>query len=398
MKNLPQSINGDIERLLDEGYAIYRRGAYIVVNVAYLDVEGNPQIGLMVDSLNLDQDGKVRATPTNHQMYFVGLQPYDDQGRILFGGAGLCTHPLFDGKLASFYWSWKPKDSAGIMRDYFNLYEKISDYATYISGPVEAKFEDYKITPYIKITEAEALVCPFPFADMNSARANLGELDKRIESDSIAIIGAGGTGSYIFDLISKTRVQQIKVFDYDILDLHNAFRIPGATDRQELGQSKISILEQRYKGWHKGSEFIESKLDGNSGASFEGVNFAFLAVDKMAARREIAKLLREKNIPFIVVGMGIHHGNPGLIGMVDTTLIDDKTAPLIFDEIAGDQLIDLPDEYQKNIQTVELNALNAAIAVFMYKKYRGYYASSRSVYYQASFTTSSFLLNREFAK
>ena len=46
--------------------------------------------------------------------------------------------------------------------------------------------------------------CPFPFEDMNSARANLGELDKLIESDSIAIIGAGGTGSYIFDLVSKT--------------------------------------------------------------------------------------------------------------------------------------------------------------------------------------------------
>ena len=59
-------------------------------------------------------------------------------------------------------------------------------------------------------------------------------------------------------------------------------------------------------------------------------------------------------------------------------------------------VVDLPDEYQKNIQTVELNALNAAMAVFMYKKYRGYYASGRSVY-QASFTTSSMQLDRESA-
>lgn len=97
---------------------------------------------------------------------------------------------------------------------------------------------------------------------------------------------------------------------------------------------------------------------------------------RSVSRRDIAKLLRAKGIPFIVVGMGIHHGNPGLTGMVDSTLIDDKSAPNVFEEIAGEQLVDLLDEYQKNIQTVELNALNAAMAVFMYKKYRGYYASA----------------------
>lgn len=393
MDKLPESIDGHIKRLLEDGYALYRRGAYIVAAVPYLDREGNPHTGLLVDTLNLDPDGRVRIAPINHQMYFIGQQPYDDKGRILFGGAGANTVPLFDGKSSSFFWSWKQNNSAGTMQDYSNLYEKFSDYATYISGPAEAKFDDYKITPFVGVAQAEAN-CPFPFEDMNSARANLGELDKLIESDSIAIIGAGGTGSYIFDLVSKTRVQKIKLFDYDVFDLHNAFRIPGATDREELGQPKVRVIEQRYSGWHKKSEVFEAKLDGDSEGCLEDVTFAFLAVDKIGARRDIAKLLRAKDIPFIVVGMGIHHGNPGLTGMVDTTLVDDKTAPIVFDEIAGEQLVDLPDEYQKNIQTVELNALNAAMAVFMYKKYRGYYASGRSVH-QASFTTSSMQLDRE---
>ena len=80
--------------------------------------------------------------------------------------------------------------------------------------------------------------------------------------------------------------------------------------------------------------------------------------------------------------------------MVETTVIDAQTAPFVFEEIAGDQLVDLADDYDKNIQTVELNALNAAIAVFMYKKYRGYYASRRQVY-QTSFTISSMQFDRE---
>lgn len=393
MNKLPESVDGSIHRLLVEGYALYRRGKYIVAAVPYLDAQGVPHSGLMVDTLNLDQDGKVRAAPTNHQMYFVGQQPYDDKGRILFGGAGVCAVPLFDGKSSTFYWSWKQKDSMGTMRDYSNLYEKFTEYIAYVSGPAEAKCPEYKIAPFSESAINEA-TCPFPFEDMNSARANLQELDKVIEHDSIAIIGAGGTGSYIFDLISKTRVKRISLFDFDILDLHNAFRMPGSTEREDLGQPKVKVIEQRYKGWHSGAEFFEAKLDGESAKYFEGITFAFLAIDKIGPRRNLAKLLRAKGIPFIVVGMGIHHGSPGLTGMVDTTLIDEKTSPPLFDEIAGEQLVDLPDEYQKNIQTVELNALNAAMAVFMYKRYRGYYASGRPVY-QASFTTSSLQLDRE---
>lgn len=392
MERLPESVDGSIQRLLADGYAIYRRGPYIVAAVPYLDAGGHPHTGLMVDQLNLDENGKVRVAPTNHQMYFVGQQPYDHMGRILFGGANANVAPLFDGKSSSFYWSWKQLDATGAKRDYVSLYEKFTDYIVYVSGPAEAKFPAYKITPFDGAGRVEA-TCPFPFEDMNSARANLGELDRLIDGDSIAIIGAGGTGSYIFDYVSKTRVQKIKLFDYDILDLHNAFRIPGATDREELGQPKVKVIEARYRGWHRGTEAFEEKLNGQSAAYLDGITFAFLAVDKIGPRRELAKLLRAMRIPFIVVGMGIHHGNPGLTGMVETTLIDEKTALHVFDEVAGEQLVDLPDEYQKNIQTVELNALNAAMAVFMYKKYRGYYASGRSVY-QTTFTTSSMQLDR----
>jgi len=390
---LPVSTDGGIQRLLDEGYALYRRGSYIVAAVPYLDKDGNPHTGLLVDTLNFDADGRVRAEPMNHQMYFVGQQPYDDKGRILFGGAGSNIVPLFDGKSSAFYWSWKQKDSAGNMRDYTSLHEKFVEYATYVSGPAEAKHPEFRTTPFEGSVEAEP-DCPFPFADMNSARADLQELDKLLRDDCVAIIGSGGTGSYIFDLISKSRVRRIKLFDFDILDLHNAFRIPGATQREELGQPKVDVIEQRYRGWHSGAEIIEAKLDGESAPLLEGVTFAFLAVDKITARREIAKLLLAKGIPFIVVGMGLHHGNPGLTGMVETTVIDAQTAPLVFEEIAGDHLVDLADDYDKNIQTVELNALNAATAVFMYKKYRGYYASSRHVY-QTSFTISSMQFDRE---
>lgn len=393
MDKLPPSEDGSIQRLLDEGYALYRRGPYIVMPVSYLDAAGDPQTGLMVDTLNLDADGHARTLPMNHQMHFIGGQPYDHEGRILFSGNGASATPLFDGKSSSFYWSWKPLTDNGEMRDYVSLHEKFSEYAFYVSGPAEAKHAEFQVTPFAAIGDVDA-GCPFPFDDMNSARANLSELDKLIAGDTVAIVGAGGTGSYIFDLVSKTRVKAIRLYDFDEFDIHNAFRIPGATNREEFGQPKVRVVEQRYAGWHNDVKVFEKRLDFGSGDLLEGITFAFLAVDKIAARREVAKVLLARGIPVAIVGMGLHHGNPGLTGMVDTTLLDGASSPDAIAELIGEDLIDIPDEYQKNIQTVELNAFNAAMAVFMYKKYRGYYAGGRSTY-QATFTISTMQLDRE---
>jgi hypothetical protein len=393
MEKLPPSEDGSIQRLLDAGYALYRRGPYLVMPVPYLDSLGEPHTGLMVDTINFDADGQARTLPMNHQMYFIGGQPYDQVGRILFRGNGATATPLFDGKSSSFYWSWKPHGDNGAMRDYVSLEEKFTEYAFYVAGPAEAKHPQFKVTPFADIAQFDA-DCPFPFDDMNSARANLSELDRLLVDDTVAIIGAGGTGSYIFDLISKTRVKAIRLYDFDVFDIHNAFRIPGTTHREELGQPKVRVIEQRYATWHKGLKVVEKQLDGRSLDLLDGVTFAFLAVDKIAARREIAKLLLAHGIPVAVVGMGLHHGNPGLTGMVDTTLLDAASSAATIAEIIGDDLIDIPDEYQKNIQTVELNALNAAMAVFMYKKYRGYYAGGHATS-QATFTISTMQLDRE---
>lgn len=396
MDTLPTSEDDSIERLLEEGYALYRRGPYLVAAVTYLDGEGKARSGLMVDTLNLDADGRARTLPINHQMYFVGDQPYDQEGRVLFKGQNASSTPLFDGKVSSFYWSWKPLDDQGRKRDYTSLYEKFSDYIVYVASPVEAKFPHYKVTPFEGVG-ADDSDCPFPFADMNSARANLGALDARLADDSVVIIGAGGTGSYIFDLMAKTRVKTIRLIDFDVLDLHNAFRMPGATRREELGQPKVRVIEQRYDGWHNGTEVLEAELGRASVNVLGDATFAFLAVDKVAPRRDIAKLLLSQGIPVAVVGMGLHHGKAGLVGMVDTTLLDETSPRDLLEEIVGAALTDIPDEYQKNIQTVELNAMNAAMAVFMYKKYRGYFAGDMPVC-QASFTLSTMQLDREFAR
>ncbi len=58
----------------------------------------------------------------------------------------------------------------------------------------------------------------------------------------MAIIGVGGTGSYILDLIAKTSVKEIHLFDGDTFDSHNAFRSPGIATLDEVNQREFKTV------------------------------------------------------------------------------------------------------------------------------------------------------------
>ena len=44
----------------------------------------------------------------------------------------------------------------------------------------------------------------------------------------VVIVGLGGTGGYLLDLLAKTPIEEIHLYDDDIFGTHNAFRAPGA--------------------------------------------------------------------------------------------------------------------------------------------------------------------------
>ena len=81
-----------------------------------------------------------------------------------------------------------------------------------------------------------SLVVPNPFKIPNTfeARSEIGRVQDRIRPQRIAIIGLGGTGSYVLDLIAKTPVVKIHLLDSDDLDWHNFMRAPGAPTAEEI--------------------------------------------------------------------------------------------------------------------------------------------------------------------
>src|SRR5215831_14926400 len=96
----------------------------------------------------------------------------------------------------------------------------------------------------------------FKYPDTNSSRAKIEYLNRKFEGQKIAIIGMGGTGSYILDLVSKTPVEEIHIYDGDVFQLHNAFRAPGAIDGKILDENeelkKVDYYYSIYSKMHNG--------------------------------------------------------------------------------------------------------------------------------------------------
>lgn len=106
----------------------------------------------------------------------------------------------------------------------------IHRYAKQIIGAVSADGQAETASP--------ATPNPFKIPNTFEARAMIGPVQDRIRCQSIAIIGLGGTGAYVLDLVAKTPVQEIHTLDNDYVEWHNFMRAPGAPTAEEIDSVK----------------------------------------------------------------------------------------------------------------------------------------------------------------
>ena len=112
-------------------------------------------------------------------------------------------------------------------------------------------------------------------------------------------------------------------------------------------------------------------MDETNVAELKPMDFVFLCLDKGGPKRTIIDFLLENGVPFIEVGMGLNVQDGALGGLVRAT----TCTPSYHDHIAS--RIPFSDgednEYSRNIQIADMNALNAALAVIKWKKLWGFY-------------------------
>ena len=110
-------------------------------------------------------------------------------------------------------------------------------------------------------------------------------------------------------------------------------------------------------------------------------DFVFLCMEGNA-KKAVVRKLEDLNLAFIDVGMGVYLADQSLGGVLRvTTSVRDRRNHvwekhrIPFSEGEG------PNEYDKNIQIADLNALNAALAVIRWKKLFGFYVDQENELY-----------------
>jgi hypothetical protein len=253
-----------------------------------------------------------------------------------------------------------------------------------------------------KAIESSEDGAPFKYIDTASSRAGISEISEKLRLDKVAIVGVGGTGSYVLDLAAKCPVKEIHLFDGDTFLQHNAFRSPGAASVAELNakQTKVDYFAGIYSKMRHGVVPHPYNIDSSKAQELAGFDFVFVCLDKDSAKRPIVEKLEELGIAFTDVGMGVWVVDEAkcLAGVVRvTTSTKDKR-----DHVRDKQRIAfndpaVNDDYHRNIQIADLNALNAAIAVIKWKKLFGFYQDLRNEHHTGYSLNDNFLQSDDFA-
>ncbi|MDX9786852.1 MAG: ThiF family adenylyltransferase [Desulfobacterales bacterium] len=364
-------LDPDLQRLQQEGYEVEVQNGHVLVHsVPYVNAQRKVLRGIVVTNLN-GNVGKL-GKPGDHQVWFVGEYPCRHTGMpieaIRHSSQAIQLWPGFE---AQHRFSNKPFGANG----YPDYYSKMKNYISIISN--EAKKIDPDVTPctfrVIVSTDGDSV---FRYWDTASSRANIMTVSAKLAMDKIAIVGLGGTGSYVLDLVAKAPVREIHLYDGDKFIQHNAFRAPGAASIETLEDQpfKVTYFARIYGAMRTGIFPYEEYITESNISVLEGFDFVFLCVDKGEVRKLIGNFLRLNGIPFVDVGMElvIVSEENCLIGTCRATLSTlDKSDH--FERHAPQGSDNGNDLYGTNIQVADMNALNAALAVIKWKQVCGFY-------------------------
>lgn len=378
----------ELKKLRDEGFNVSVVAGHLVVDdIPYVTSNREVKVGKLVTDLKVNGDEV--SGMGSHVAHFIGEYPCDQNGALLArikhpGNSG--RQNLAPGLTTDHSFSARPTDAQGRKGSYNDYYHKMTTYTWLIAGPALEinPSMDPRTFPAFEAGEDESV---FRYIDTASSRAGIGALAEKLAIHSVAIIGLGGTGAYIFDHVSKTPVQNIHLFDGDVFSNHNAFRSPGAASLEDLKTrpSKVAYYHALYSKMRRGIHAHSKPIDAKNIERLRKMSFVFICIDNGPARKLIVRKLEEFGIPFIDVGMGVDLAEDDtLFGTLRVT-----TSTLeMRDHVHSKSRIPFADEelknlYGSNIQTSDLNCLNACMAVIKWKKLMGFYYDPENEHFSA---------------
>jgi hypothetical protein len=361
------SLSPDLAKLRAEGYDIEIAADHLLVrDVPYVTAARVVKRGILVSTLHMA--GETTTTPDTHVAMFVGEYPCDNNGvaleRLRSGGRQQLSETL------AIDYSFSSKPPGG----YTDYHHKMTSYVAILQAFAQAldPTATAQTTPVIVEGEDESV---FQYMDTATTKAGIGAVNAKLRLAKVAIVGLGGTGSYVLDLISKCPIGEIHLWDGDTLFSHNAFRAPGAASVEELNAKpkKVRYMKEHYSKLHRHVIAHDYHIEASNVAELDGMDFVFLCMDAGSDKMALVEHLEAQGLPFIDVGMGVSLEENTLRGIVRVTSSTPQNRGALRRRVS---LVtkNHDDDYDANIQVADLNALNAALAVIKWKKLLGFYA------------------------
>lgn len=386
----PFGRSDDLAALAADGYELELTGGghLLVKQVPYRTPDAGVALGTIV--IKLEFNGDVTVNPVgDHTIRFIGQAPCSGSGqlRAVIESADVEFEP---GLIANHRLSLRPEEP------YPDYYAKVIAYVGLITPEAQALDASTNARTFGPCIVDDA-GWPFEYVDTASGRAGIGAISGRLAGQRIAIVGLGGTGSYILDLVAKCPVDEIHLFDGDRFSTHNAFRAPGAAGLDDLrqGPHKVTYLKDVYSRMKRG--IVEHAYDLSAGNASElaAMSFIFLAMEGGEVKRELVAALERLGVAFVdcTVGVTKPRTRDVLVASVEINASTPDNRAMVNDKVDFGAIDEEDDIYSENIQIAELNAVAAVLAVLWWKKHTGIYYSRTQYHHQRVHVPFSRLIN-----
>lgn len=142
----------------------------------------------------------------------------------------------------------------------------------------------------------------------------------------VAVIGAGGLGGTIIEMLARLGVGKLICVDGDVFAEHNLNR-QILSQENNLGQSKVKVAEERVKGINKAVEFQGYPImltAENAETLLKGCQVVVDALDNLPDRFLLEEKAKKLGIPLV------HGAIAGFTGQVATVFPEDEGLKLIY--------------------------------------------------------------------
>lgn len=212
----------------------------------------------------------------------------------------------------------------------------------------------------------------FQFEILGENTPDIREWQDKARGQKIGIVGLGGVGLWLLDIMSKTDVSEIRIWDGDHIEGRNLVRAPGWAGQDGIGQNKAEYFGHLYSQFRTGISVYPEYLDpGDPSNTLDSLDFVFIAIDRADTRGALCERLEQSGVSFVDVGMGIERQHGEVRGSLQV-FFSGKDAGRW--RIGIPTIVGIGEQEYHVLQLADLAALNASIAVGMWRRHVRQYA------------------------